>query len=143
MFYSGWMGMTPPKNDAWPQFEGVRFCLLRGVEAERPVQAFLFDTKFHGQTREFQVVWLQESGPDPGVRIDWVRRSRAPPSGSRPEPGQRRSMGLTLKVTVQADCSRRLRAAMSSVTNCRKSASRSTIVTSTPGSAGDSPGQTV
>lgn len=70
------MGMNPPKDDAWQQFEVVRFCLLRGVGTQRPTQAFLLDTKFQGQTKEYLVGWMQEAGPERGFRLDWVRRSR-------------------------------------------------------------------
>jgi len=68
--------MNPPRKDAWPQFEIVRFCLLRGIGNQRPVQALLLDTKISGQTKEYLVGWMHEHGPERGFRLDWVRRSR-------------------------------------------------------------------
>lgn len=80
VFYPAGVGMNAKKNDAWPQYDDVRFVLVRQPGKARPVRGLILD--WRGTTRrQALVAYVSDRTPStpPMMCQEWLWQEQLTP----------------------------------------------------------------
>ena len=69
------MSANPPKHDAWPPWPDIRFVLIRSPGKLRPRRGLILDWKREHRRLKALVVYYDDAGLRPTVKMDWVLKS--------------------------------------------------------------------
>lgn len=77
VFYRGVVSANPPKRDAWPAWDDVRFVLVRSPGRLRPRRGLVLEWSYdraRPRDRRWRayVIYLDDAALRPGPRLEWL-----------------------------------------------------------------------